>query len=766
MPNRYASQSRVFILSHPTPALERWSEIMKREGYECLWTDQAEKALDSAREFRPDLILVCADFVGARSCPDFKALPELSSCFLVLSFAPHHLENATLDGHSIRFDDYLSYEIPEREYLLRLKSFMRHKSQYAQLRASEAAMAVSEEKFRLLARATNDTLWDWDLTNDSLWWNDGIELLFGYKKSEVLPDIRSWTNYIHADDYLSVNQTLDQAFKNTRTNSWSAHYRFQKADGSFAFVLDRGHIMRDAKGTPVRMVGGMTDLTERKATEEKLREQAALLEKAQDAIIVRDLQHKILFWNSSAVRIYGWPKSEAIGKNIQTLLYSDPTHFLNATRTVLSKGEWTGELEQRTKDGRSIVIEGHWNLVTDEKGQPKSILVINTDITHKKKLEEQFLRVQRMESIGTLAGGVAHDLNNILTPILLSVDLLKMEIQDPKSVERLDNIGRSARRGAEMVSQVLSFARGMEGQRIEIEPATLIRDVVQIISETFPKNIQIDCKLADDPWNLIADPTQLHQVLLNLCVNSRDAMPNGGRLKLSVENMVIDEHYAAMNIEARVGPHIKIEVEDTGSGIPKAIMEKIFDPFFTTKEVGKGTGLGLSTSLAIVKSHGGFIRAYSDPGMGARFRIYIPAVTEARDRALLDPALNMPRGRGELVLVVDDEASIRQITKQTLEAFGYRVLLAVDGSEAVSTYVQHRDEVAVVLTDMMMPVMDGPATIQVLLKINPKIRIIGASGITGNGKVLQSADAGLKHFLPKPYTADTLLKAIRKILDE
>ncbi|MEO5714786.1 MAG: PAS domain S-box protein, partial [Luteolibacter sp.] len=508
------------------------------------------------------------------------------------------------------------------------------------------------------------------------------------------------------------------------------------------------------------------DISERKQAEARIREQASFLDKAQDAIIVRDLDHRIFFWNRSAERLYGWTIEEAVGSSIKELLYEDSRDFLAATQKTLEHGEWVGEIEQLTKDGEMRTVEGHWSLVHDDLGKPKAILAINTDITERKHLEQQFLRAQRMESIGTLAGGIAHDLNNVLAPIMMSIDLLRSYVNNPNGLEILSLVGESARRGAEMVSQVLTFARGVEGRSVDVQVAHVVRDLVRIIGETFPKNIQLETLVESGLWSVKGDPTQIHQVLLNLCVNSRDAMPEGGRITIRAENLVIDEHYAGMNIEASPGPYLKIEVEDTGHGISAGIMDKLFDPFFTTKEVGKGTGLGLSTSLAIIRSHGGFIRAYSDPGTGARFRIYLPGETDAgHDGALLSET-NLPRGRGETVLVVDDEASIRQITKQTLEAFGYKVLLAADGSEAVSVYVTHQDRIAVVLTDMMMPVMDGPATIQVLRRRNPSLKIIGASGISANGKVAKAASAGLNHFLPKPYTAETLLKAIQDILAE
>jgi CheY-like chemotaxis protein len=316
-----------------------------------------------------------------------------------------------------------------------------------------------------------------------------------------------------------------------------------------------------------------------------------------------------------------------------------------------------------------------------------------------------------------------------------------------------------------MVNQVLSFARGMEGRRVAVQVSYLVADLVKIVKDTFPKNIAVDVQLVSDLWVLEADPTQLHQVLLNLCVNARDAMPDGGTITIRAENMVVDDHYAAMNIEARVGPHVRIQVEDTGIGIPADIVERIFDPFFTTKDIGKGTGLGLSTTLAIVKSHGGFIRVDSDTGRGATFRVYLPATSGLTPSATpIDQPL--PRGDGQTILVVDDEASIRQITQQTLETFGYRVLTAANGADGIALFAQQSSDIALVLIDMMMPIMDGPSTIRALLQIAPSARIIGVSGITVNGKVPQVSGTDVRAFLPKPYTAETLVKAVARVLRE
>lgn len=506
------------------------------------------------------------------------------------------------------------------------------------------------------------------------------------------------------------------------------------------------------------------DSSERRRAEAQLRVQAELIDQTQDAITVRDLEHRVTLWNASAERIYGYSRDAALGRKVTDLIYKDTTAFEAAFVETLARGVWTGELEQRTRAGQTLTVDSRWTLLRDEAGAPASILVSNTDITDHKRLERQYLRAQRLESIGTLARGVAHDLNNVLAPIMLSIDVLRQPLTEEERHELLDTIATSARRGADMVGQVLSFARGVEGSRSTLQPAILIADLVRLAAETFPKTISWQTELAGDLWPVLGDSTQIHQVLLNLCVNARDAMPLGGSIRVGAQNVVLDVHYAAMNIDAREGPFVRIDVEDSGTGIPNAMLDKIFDPFFTTKEVGKGTGLGLSTSLAIVKSHGGFMRVYSEESIGTRVRVYLPAATHLPVEATGEDMTSLPRGDGELVLVVDDEASIRQVTRHTLEAFGYRVLLASDGAEAVARFAERSREIALVLTDMMMPVMDGVATIHVLRKLDAGVRIIAASGIAATGHVARAVEAGVSDFLPKPYTAATLLTTLRKVL--
>jgi len=314
-----------------------------------------------------------------------------------------------------------------------------------------------------------------------------------------------------------------------------------------------------------------------------------------------------------------------------------------------------------------------------------------------------------------------------------------------------------------MIKQVLQFARGVEGQRILLQPLHLIDEVARMLRETLVRSIDVKNQMPKGVWLVLGDATQLHQVLMNLCVNARDAMPRGGRLTISAENIQIDENYARMNIDSRPGRYVLITIADTGTGIPREIIDKIFDPFFTTKGPASGTGLGLSTVLGIVKSHGGFITVSSQVGTGSEFKVYIPAAESLSQVPELNAEPETQRGHGELILVVDDEPAIREVTRNTLETSGYRVLTASDGTEALVLFVQHKDDIKVVITDLAMPYMDGPATIRALLKLDPLIRIIVSTGVSDKNRT-DVVDPGANAVLSKPYTAEMLLKTLRDVL--
>ncbi|HET8956931.1 MAG TPA: PAS domain-containing protein, partial [Microcella sp.] len=483
---------------------------------------------------------------------------------------------------------------------------------------------------------------------------------------------------------------------------------------------------------------------ELRRTSSLLAEQAALIEASRDAMVVRALDGRIRYWNRAAAELYGWPAGEVIDRFERELLYDAPDDYDAATEATLRDDYWSGEIDQRTRSGRALVAECRWQLLRDAEGMPEAIFAVMSDVTADRKAQEARLRAQRMESLGTLAGGIAHDLNNVLTPILMSVQLLEQGETDAGRREILATMEGAVKRGADMIRQVLSFARGVEGRRVTVSVPRLVDDVVSFARDTLPKTITIDLALDDEVSATSGDPTQLLQILINLVTNATDAMAEGGTLRIRTSDLVLEDTYSSISHLAMPGRYVAIEVEDTGHGMPPDTVEKIFEPFFTTKEVGKGTGLGLATSLAIVRSHGGFMQVYSEQGKGTRFTVGLPATSagSGADARPAAPAPELPRGHGELVLVVDDEPSILQITCQTLELHGYRTLRATNGRDALDVMTATQGVVDLVLTDMMMPVMDGAALSAHLEEHHPELPVIAASGLNSNGGAARAVGMG------------------------
>jgi PAS domain S-box-containing protein len=631
-----------------------------------------------------------------------------------------------------------------------------------------AAQRIKEmqERFRLAARSASDVLFDWDVAAGTVWWGDGLREAFGIEPEAMDGRVTGWMERVHPEDRDAVHGGIEAAILSD-TEEWQAHYRLIRDDGATAWVEARGAILRDAEGRALRMVGGVSDVTERMAVTERLREQADLLDRARDAILVRDLDHSIRYANRGAERLYGWTREEMVGKSERELLPVETQAFDGALGELLEHGEWTGELEHRRRDGSRITVECRWSLERGRDGAPRRVLSIGTDVSERKRLLAQFLRAQRLESIGTLAGGIAHDLNNVLAPILLSIGLLQEDIEDPQIRETLDTIGQSAERGASMVRQVLAFARGMEAGELALDLEEAVDELIRVIRDSFPKSIALETTFPEGLWHPRGEPTQIHQVLMNLAVNARDAMPEGGVLRISASNVVLGAEASLRPPEVEPGRYVCLTVADNGTGMAPEVVAQIFDPFFTTKEVGQGTGLGLSTVTAIVQGHGGFLQVDSHPGTGSSFSVYLPAVESMEGaRGVSDAPGRAPRGSGELILVVDDEPSVRRVAQRTLEAFGYRIITAADGADALAVYEAAEEPVALVLTDITMPVMDGLSAVRALRELDPQLPVIVTSGLETDGGTTRATEAGGRIFLPKPYTAETLLQAVAEALQK
>ncbi len=630
-----------------------------------------------------------------------------------------------------------------------------------EIKRVEEELSRNNSILKSVIEGTTDAIFVKDIQGRYLMINQAYARFLGKPEEEVIG--KDDTELLTPENSRLVMETDHKV----RTSGETEKYDFTTTvAGSTRTYLVTKDPYRNNSGKIIGVIGISRDITERKLVEERLQEQAALLNHARDAIMVRDLEHRIIFWNSGAERMYGLMATEVIGTDIRGLLYrkTDLSQVDNAHAILIKEGEWTGELRQLTKGGKEIIVDSRRALVCDDSGHPKSILIINTDITEKKELEAKFLREQRVDTVGHLAAGIAHDINNVLSPVLMAIESLRLKLTDDETQTLLALLKVSTERGAALVSQMLSFAKGGDGIRRLLQPEYLIRDFAKVLKEIFPKSIRIKVTLQDKLWIVAVDAIQMYQVIMNLCVNARDAMPAGGELSITAENTYLSYKPAVMNPDAKAGPFVRITISDTGMGISPDIIERIFDPFFTTKELRKGTGLGLSTALRIMKAHGGFININSKVGRGTEFNIYLPAIESEAISPMENEATDMPAGDGEMVLIADNELAMRVTAQSTLEVFGYRVMTSGDGVEAVRLYAQNKDEIGIVLLDMDMPNMDGLETASELLRIDPQVKIIAVSGSDAEAGLAELAKNGkLKAFIRKPYTVERLLRTLAEI---
>jgi two-component system cell cycle sensor histidine kinase/response regulator CckA len=503
-------------------------------------------------------------------------------------------------------------------------------------------------------------------------------------------------------------------------------------------------------------------------TTEALRLFRALVDHSNDSFEVVDPETaRFVDINERGLASLGYSRTEFLALRLFDI---DPTISSESWGQLLAdirlKGSAASERTHRRKDGTQFPVEINVKLVKLDR---EYLVAVVRDISERKELEAKFFRAQRLESIGSMASGIAHDMNNILAPILMSAPLLRMGMSAENTERTLNAIEQSAHRGADLVRQLLTFGRGSEGTRSVIQPATLVGEMVKISQQNFPKNITVLASIPKKTWPVIGDPTQLHQVLLNLCVNARDAMPKGGTLTVAAQNFEFDHFTAGMTPGAAPGPYVLLQVTDTGTGIPPEIVDRIFDPFFTTKPVGQGTGLGLSTVIGIAKSHKGFVNLVTTEGSGSVFQVYLPAVPGGNAQGAAAAPASMPRGNGELILVVDDEENIREVIRNILASHGYEVLTAKDGADATSQYALRRNEIKAVVTDLDMPVMDGLKLIHVLRNMNPDVRVLVSSGVASQqgmtARVAELQAIGVSTILRKPYTVEKILLEVAALLN-
>jgi PAS domain S-box-containing protein len=601
--------------------------------------------------------------------------------------------------------------------------------------------------------------------------SENITRLLGFETGDAL-NYEWWTGQVHVWDRERAATSIAHTLADGSSRN---EYRVRHKDGRYLWVEDQQRLVRGENGQPVEIVGVWTDISDRKRAEDELHETERRFREMLDNLelisIMLDEENRLVYCNDYFLRVSGWSREEAIGtdwfdafiaperRDEMRQLYSELLLHNKYSR------HYTNEIV--TRSGERRLIQWNNSLVYSASGQVVGVASIAEDITDRAQMEKQLFRAQRLESLGTLAGGIAHDLNNLLLPILMGVTLLKRFGPNEASLKAIDNIERSVKRGSELVKQVLLFARGGQTSREPVRLGDVVREIQAIITSTFPKDITLETAIDKDVNAVTGDATQLTQVLLNLCVNARDAMPQGGHIFISARNHVMRESEALLHGAVAGAAYAVLEVADTGEGMSKGVIDLIFDPFFTTKEVGKGTGLGLSTVQGIVSNHGGFATVSSAVGEGSTFTVYLPARV-AQPETVEPPAdtSTPPHGNGELILLVDDDASVLSITQQTLVEFGYQVLTAEDGAQAIGIFSRRHEDIALVLTDMAMPVIDGHALIAALNRIGRDVRVIAATGNPSAAAMTKIARSGVTHILVKPYTADHLLRTIATALGE
>jgi two-component system, cell cycle sensor histidine kinase and response regulator CckA len=637
-------------------------------------------------------------------------------------------------------------------------------------RKAEQALRASEERFRFVARATNDVIWDWDIKTNALVWNDSVESVFGHKQSEIYPEIQWWYEHLHPEDRERIMGSIHRALEQGGAG-WSDQYRYRRADETYATVMDRGYVARDRTGRAIRMIGAMTDITDRTRSEAEIRFQAQLLNAVQQAVIATDANGNVIFWNKFAEQLYGWTVAEAIGRQLQELT---PSPFLREHGADIlaraAEGEsWTGEFLVQGKNGKTFPALLTSSPMRGENGVMLGLVGVSIDLTERRNLEEQFRQSQKMDAVGRLAGGIAHDFNNLLTVIRLNTEIILegLDPTDPRS-EDVKQIKSAAERASSLTRQLLAFSRKQILQPRVLDLNSVVSNVEPMLKRLIGEDITITSACAARGY-VVADPGQLEQVLVNLVVNARDAMSGGGRISIETRNVALDEHYTSEHAPVVAGHYVMLAVGDTGVGMNADTKEHAFDPFFTTKEAGKGTGLGLATVYGIVKQSGGYVWIYSEPDHGTTLKLYFPEVSAVA--AFGSPGehagLSKTAERGsETILLVEDEDAVRGLACRILERQGYRVIPAQHGRDAMEIATKESGKIDLVLTDIVMPGMNGRGLVERLVGIRPTIKSLYMSGYTDDDIVRRGFIEPSKSFLQKPFTSEALLQTVRKVLDE
>jgi two-component system, cell cycle sensor histidine kinase and response regulator CckA len=629
-------------------------------------------------------------------------------------------------------------------------------------RQAEESLRESEEKYRNLFEYSNDCIFLHDPDGGIIDANRKALEELGFSKSEIQSkNLRS----LHPPE---VSETIDTGLEQVKQRGF--------ANFEVPFVKRGGEIFHAEVSSSLFAIGGrqviqkiVRNITERKLMEKELKQTKEYLENvienAVDAIGIVERQGRFILWNKRAAELFGYSTEEMKGRHYSSL-YADERTRDDVLTLLREEGVVRQfEISMLRKDGNEMPMELSMNVLKNDEGETIGSLCLARDLTEKKMLEAQLLHATKMEAVGTLAGGIAHDFNNLLQAIQGYADLLLFDKKESEPEYReLKEINRAAQRGAELTKQLLTFSRKVDAKLRPINLNLEVKQIVGLLERTIPKMVAIEVQLEKDLKRVNADPTQMEQTIINLAVNAKDAMPEGGKLIIETGNRFLSEEYCRLRPDLKPGPYVLLTITDTGHGMDRETLQHIFDPFFSTKEVGKGTGLGLAMVYGIVKNHGGHIECISEPGQGSRFEIYLPALEFTTDAGVTFQS-KAPRGGRETILLVDDEESVREVGVSILKRFGYTVLTAADGEAALDTYLRERDRIDLVILDLIMPGMGGRRCLDRLLEIDPQVRVIISSGHFTEGAAINPVEMGAKSFMRKPYQAHVMLETVSQVLE-
>jgi PAS domain S-box-containing protein len=637
-----------------------------------------------------------------------------------------------------------------------------------EVQARTQALQESEERLGLALKGAQLGLWDYNPQTGEVVRDERAAEIYGYGIDEVKPTLELWENSIHPADRLRVVAAFQQHLEDA-TPFYEVEYRIISKSGQEKWVMSRGKVVtRDAEGNPARVAGTLVDITARKIAEEEVIRARDEWQRTFDAvpelIMILDRQRRVVQANRATAEALGISREELMGGQCFQSLHCKqaPPEFCPFTR-MLADGK--GHSSECFEEKLGGFFEIRVSPLKDSNDNVVGAVQIARDITKSKSLQEQLVRAQKMEAVGNLAGGIAHDFNNILQVVMGYAELLQADKkEDNPDLADLGRIRDAAKRGADLVKRLLTVSRKVEPEFRPTNLNQLVDNLEKLLTRTIPRTITIQQRLQDGLRFVNADPAQIEQVLLNLAINARDAMPDGGTLTIETANVELDQEYCDTHLDVTPGRHVLLTVSDSGFGIDKQTLARIFEPFFTTKEAGEGTGLGLAMVYSIVKQHGGQITCYSEPGRGTTFKIYLPAI-ETKTELPAPEKLVGPPGGTETILLVDDEEHIRELCARILARAGYTVLTAASGQEALELY--EKDEtISLTVLDLIMPAMDGRQCLREILELNPAARVLIASGHSLAAHEIDAMGHGAKGFVTKPYDAGRLLQAVREVLDK